>query len=115
MRSTRYLRRVPAAGRLSDAIPLYEQALGGWQRLLGPDHPHTLQSRHELAQAYLAAGRLTEAAPLCERTLADCARVLGEDHPLTGKVREALGAMREMGAGPGGPAPATGRPNSRSG
>ena len=97
VRSTRYLAGTyRQAGRLSEAIPLYEQALEGWQRLLGPDHPHTLQSRHELAQAYLAAGRLTEAAALCEWTLADCARVLGEDHPLTGKVREALGATREI-------------------
>ena len=105
VRSTRYLAGTyRQAGRLSEAIPLYEQALEGWQRLLGPDHPHTLQSRHELAQAYLAAGRLTEAAALWEWTLADCARVLGEDHPLTGKVREALGATREIdGAGWPGP------------
>jgi hypothetical protein len=29
-------------------------------RLLGPDHPDTLQSRNNLANAYQAAGRLGE-------------------------------------------------------
>ena len=34
-----------AAGRVAEAIPLFEQTLVGRERLLGPDHPDTLTSR----------------------------------------------------------------------
>ncbi len=78
-----------SAGRLGVAIPLYEQALTGTERVLGADHPDTLASRHNLAGAYESAGRLGEAIPLYERTLADCERVLG-DQPLTRTVRANL-------------------------
>ena len=36
---------------------------------LGPDHPHTLQSRNNLAAAYREAGRMSEAIALDEATL----------------------------------------------
>ena len=70
-----------AAGRLGEAIPLYEQTLADRERVLGADHPDTLTSRNNLAGAYEAAGRLGEAIPLYEQTLADRERVLGADHP----------------------------------
>ena len=44
-----------SAGRLGEAIPLYEQVLADRTRVLGPDHPDTLTSRNNLAYAYLAA------------------------------------------------------------
>ena len=72
-----------AAGRLGEAIPLYEQVLADSARVLGADHPHTLTSRNNLAGAYESAGRLGEAIPLYEEVLADTRRVLGEDHPDT--------------------------------
>ena len=72
-----------AAGRLGEAIPLYEQTLADRVRVLGDDHPDTLTSRNNLAGAYESAGRLGEAIPLYEQTLADRVRVLGEDHPQT--------------------------------
>ena len=65
------------AGRLNDAIPLYEQTLADRRAVLGPEHPDTLTSRNNLAGAYQSAGRLTEAIPLYEQTLADRERVLG--------------------------------------
>jgi tetratricopeptide (TPR) repeat protein len=72
-----------AAGRLDEAIPLYERTLADRERVLGQTHPSTLGSRNNLASAYRAAGRLDEAIPLFERTLADCERVLGQTHPDT--------------------------------
>jgi tetratricopeptide (TPR) repeat protein len=72
-----------AAGRLEEALPLYERTLADWERRLGADHPDTLSSRNNLANAYRAAGRLEEALPLYERTLADRERRLGADHPDT--------------------------------
>ena len=50
---------------------------------LGPDHPSTLASRHNLAYAYQAAGRLDDAIALFEQTLEDRTRILGPDHPDT--------------------------------
>jgi hypothetical protein len=44
-----------AAGRLGEAIPLYEAALAGLVRVLGEDHPDTRVIRDNLAAAYQAA------------------------------------------------------------
>ena len=71
------------AGRLDDAIPLYEQILEDSTRILGPDHPDTLISRNNLASAYQDAGRLDDAIALFEQTLQDSTRVLGPEHPDT--------------------------------
>ena len=54
------------AGRLDEAITLYEQNLKDRTRILGPHHPHTLTSRNNLANAYRAAGRTEEAEVLFE-------------------------------------------------
>ena len=51
--------------------------------ILGPDHPSTLTSRHNLAYAYQDAGRLDEAIALHEQTLEDSTRILGPHHPHT--------------------------------
>ena len=72
-----------SAGRLGEAIPLYEQVLADQVQVLGEDHPDTLTSRGNLAGAYESAGRLGEAIPLYEQVLADQVQVLGEDHPDT--------------------------------
>ena len=87
-----------SAGRLEEAITLYEQVLPDSIRVLGEDHPLTLISRNNLAGAYRAVGRLEEVITLYEQVTKDCARVLGEDHPLTKTVRKNLaGAYRAVG------------------
>ncbi len=72
-----------SAGRLEEAITLYEQVTKDSARVLGEDHPDTVASRNNLAGAYRAVGRLTEAITLYEQILPDRIRVLGEDHPRT--------------------------------
>ena len=72
-----------SAGRLTEAITLYEQVLTDRIRILGEDHPNTLTSGNNLAGAYASAGRLTEAITLYEQVLTDRIRILGEDHPNT--------------------------------
>jgi tetratricopeptide (TPR) repeat protein len=69
-----------AAGRLGEAISLFEATLAGRERVLGRDHPGSLDSRNSLARTYRAAGRLAEAIPLFGATLADRERILGRDH-----------------------------------
>jgi tetratricopeptide (TPR) repeat protein len=97
------------AGRLGEAIPLYERTLADRVRVLGEAHRDTLISRSSLASAYHGAGRLGEAIPLYEQTLAAQLRTLGEDHPDTlmswnnlasayraaGRVEEAISLLEQ--------------------
>ena len=86
------------AGRLDDAIELFEQNLDDRTRILGPHHPHTLTARNNLAYAYQEAGRLHEAIPQYEQNLKDSTRILGPHHPHTLTARDNLaGAYREAG------------------
>ena len=84
-----------SAGRLNDAILLFEQILTDRVRILGNDHPDTLISRDNLAGAYESDGRLNETITLYEQTLADCTRILGNDHPSTLASRNNLAGAYE--------------------
>ena len=81
-----------AAGRVADAIPLFEQTLVVLQRQLGPDHPDTLTSQNNLASAYQDAGRVAEAIQLYEQNLAVREGLPGPDHPSTLNSRGNLAA-----------------------
>ena len=69
--------------RAPQAIAVGEPLTADLERLLGPGHPDTLNSRNSLAAAYLAAGRVADAIPLFEQTLVILQRQLGPDHPDT--------------------------------
>ena len=45
---------------------MHEQTLEDRTHILGSDHPHTLTSRNNLAEAYRAAGRIEDADKLFE-------------------------------------------------
>ena len=85
-----------SAGRLGEAIALYEQVLADRIRVLGPDHPDTLSSHNNLAYAYISVGRLADAIALYEQTDADSVRVLGPDHPDTFVSRNNLAFVYEL-------------------
>jgi hypothetical protein len=53
-----------AAGRSDDAIRMHEATIKQQESKLGPDHPRTLISRNNPADAYTAAGQYTRAEPL---------------------------------------------------
>jgi hypothetical protein len=72
-----------AAGKLDQALPLYEQTLALMKVKRGPDHPDTLSSMNNLALGYQAAGQLDQALPLFEQTMALRKAKLGPDHPHT--------------------------------
>jgi RNA polymerase sigma factor (sigma-70 family) len=65
------------------AIAVGEPLVEDLERLLGPDHPDTLNSRNSLAAAYLAAGRVAEAIPVFEQILTVRQRARGPDDPET--------------------------------
>ena len=74
-------RAYESAGRLDEAVSLYEKALADSVRVLGRDHPDVLGARNSLAVAYRVMGRLSEAIALFEEVVADSVRVLGPDRP----------------------------------
>ncbi|MFD1078948.1 tetratricopeptide repeat protein [Longispora fulva] len=59
-------------------------------RVLGPDHAHTLTTRHNLAYWQAAAGDVAQAVEGFQALLADRVRVLGPDHPDTLTTRAIL-------------------------
>lgn len=58
---------------------------------MGPDHPDTLASRHNLASAYYGMGRNQDAVQIWEETLPIIERVLGSNHRDTLQIRNSLG------------------------
>jgi len=86
-----------AAGRIAEAIPMFEQILAVRQRMLGPDDPETLTSQNNLASAYQDAGRTAEAIRLYELNLEIRERLLGPDHPNTLNSRGNLAAAYRDG------------------
>ncbi|MFR9773804.1 tetratricopeptide repeat protein [Nocardia sp. SC052] len=78
------------AGKVAEAITLFEQNLDDRIRVLGASHPHTLMSRGNLATAYQVAGRVAEAISLYEQILPDFERVFGPYHLHTLTTRNNL-------------------------
>jgi len=70
-------------GLYPQAELLLEQALAERKRVLGDDHPDTLNSMNNLALLYQYQGRYAEAEPLYLETLETRQRVFGDDHPDT--------------------------------
>jgi tetratricopeptide (TPR) repeat protein len=83
------------------AVEQGRSVIADCERVLGPDHPGTLECRDHLAAAFLMGGRPGEAIPLLEATLADYRRVLAHDHPDALKCRNHLAAAHQMGGRPG--------------
>ena len=69
-----------SAGRLGEAVILYEKLFSDRTRILGPNHRDTLASCNNLAYAFESAGRLTDAIALYEDLLVNSVRILGPDH-----------------------------------
>lgn len=74
---------------------MFEEVLADRLRVLGSNHPDTLNSRNSLAYALQGAGRLDDAIALFEEVLADSTCVLGPNHPDTVLYRKNLEHARE--------------------
>jgi Tetratricopeptide repeat len=79
------------------------------ERVQGPDHPHTLNARANLASSYRATGDLTRAIELHEQSVADYARVFGPDHSETVTARSNLAYAYQLAGDYDGPSPSTGK------
>ena len=78
------------AGKLDEAITLFERNLKDFECIQEPNHPDTLTSRNNLATAYQVAGRLDEAITLHKQSLEACTRILGPNHAHTLTTRNNL-------------------------
>jgi hypothetical protein len=67
------------------------------EKALGPDHPDTARTLHNLAFLLQEEGDLGAAQPLFERALAINEKVLGPDHPNTVRVRNNLTSLPRDG------------------
>jgi serine/threonine protein kinase/tetratricopeptide (TPR) repeat protein len=72
-----------ALGDLPAAQPHLECAWDLGRRVLGEEHPRTLDYMNDLAALYYRQGQLAKAEPLFVRALELHRRVLGEEHRLT--------------------------------
>ena len=70
-------------GDYAGADSLFRRALEARERVLGPEHPDTLNSVNNLASLLLRKGDYAGADPLVRRALEARERVLGPEHPDT--------------------------------
>lgn len=80
------------AGRLAEAMSVFEAALADREQALGADHPDTETARANLAHSYQAAGRDAEAITLYEQALVAHERLFGTAHRDTLTIRTQLAA-----------------------
>ena len=86
------------AGLHAGAEPLFQRALEGHERALGPAHPDTLTSLNNLAFMLQAKGDLAGAEPLFRRALEGRERALGPAHPATlGSINNLAGLLKAKG------------------
>ncbi len=70
-------------GRWTEVEPLCQNALALRESILGPEHPATALSLHNMASFYDSQGRYAEAEPLLKRAIAIREKTLGNDHSST--------------------------------
>ncbi|MFC3963126.1 tetratricopeptide repeat protein, partial [Nocardia jiangsuensis] len=74
-------RQLLNAADITRAVTLAYHVYADCERMLGPDHPDTLNSRNNLAGAYGSAGRSVEAIDLYEQNITQYERFWGSNHP----------------------------------
>ncbi|KIJ50252.1 hypothetical protein M422DRAFT_116234, partial [Sphaerobolus stellatus SS14] len=89
-------------GQYEEAERMYEQALAGQEKALGPNHTKTLITVVALGLLYSNLGRLEEAERMYERALAGQEKALGSNHAYTlitvdnlGQLYSKLGRLEE--------------------
>ncbi|KAF4486445.1 Nephrocystin-3 [Colletotrichum fructicola Nara gc5] len=80
-------------GRLKEAEAMYDRALQGYEKALGPDHTSTLDTVDNLGILYKDQGRLKEAEAMYDRALQGYEKALGPDHTSTLNAVDNLGLL----------------------
>jgi tetratricopeptide (TPR) repeat protein len=80
-------------GKLQEAQEMYQRALAGKEKALGPDHTSTLNTVNNLGLLYSDQGKRKEAEEMYQRALAGCEKALGPDHTSTLDTVSNLGIL----------------------
>ncbi|KAE9565732.1 hypothetical protein CGMCC3_g18085 [Colletotrichum fructicola] len=80
-------------GRLKEAEAMYDRALQGKEKALGPYHTSTLNTVNNLGLLYKDQGRLKEAEGMYQRALQGKEKALGPDHTSTLDTVNNLGLL----------------------
>lgn len=83
-------RHLAATGAYAQADAAYHDVLHARERVLGADHPDTLNARYGIARMAAARGRYDDAEAAYRQVLQARERVLGADHPDTLNARYGL-------------------------
>lgn len=81
------------SGKLTEAEELYRTGLEGRERILGKDHPETLNCMHNLALVLEAKRKFTDAETTFRACLVAKERVLGHANPSTCQTAFCLGDL----------------------
>jgi tetratricopeptide (TPR) repeat protein len=77
--------------RLAEAQPYYQEAMDGYRRVLGDNHPDTLNAINSMGAVMENQGNLQEAGAYYQEALQRSRLVLGNDHPHTVAALNNLG------------------------
>lgn len=80
-------------GKLGEAEKMYQRALPGLEKTLGPEHTSTLDTVCYLGNLYSEQGRLDEAEKMYQRALQGFEKVIGPDHTSTLSTVNNLGLL----------------------
>ena len=83
------------AGLHPAAVTYWQRLTSDAQRILGPDHPDTLNAQAELGYSCYWVGRIAEAITCSQKAAARMERVLGPEHPDTLAVQTHLALFYE--------------------
>jgi tetratricopeptide (TPR) repeat protein len=70
-------------GKLDEAEKMYQRALQGKEKALGPKHTSTLSTVNNLGNLYADQGKMDEAEEMCQRALQGYEKVLGRERVKT--------------------------------
>ncbi|KAH0535996.1 hypothetical protein FGG08_007113 [Glutinoglossum americanum] len=80
-------------GKLTEAEAMYQRALAGCEKALGPEHTSTLDTTNSLGILYWNQGKLAEAEAMYQRALAGYEKALGLEHTSTLDTINNLGTL----------------------
>ncbi|KAJ5623136.1 protein kinase subdomain-containing protein [Penicillium lividum] len=80
-------------GKLKEAEEIYQRALAGFEKVLGPGHISTLNTVNNLGNLYYDQGKPKEAEEMYQRALAGYEKTLGPDHTSTLNTVNNLGLL----------------------
>jgi len=80
-------------GKLGEAEQMYNRALQGTEKALGPNHTSTLGTVNNLGILYRGQGKLDKAEQMYNRALQGSEKALGPNHTLTLEIVNNLGVL----------------------